>query len=80
MVIDHLKLVEEKFPDGTNYVGEYISGKKHGKGKFTMPNGTFYEGEFFEDKLEGKVFIFKCRVCLNGLKIKYIQDNGKTIL
>lgn len=75
-----LKLAEEKFTDGTNYIGEYKAGKKHGKGKFIMQNGTFYEGEFFEDKLEGKVLIVLKREYLNGLKIKFIQDNGKTTL
>jgi len=35
------------------YIGEFKSNKRHGKGKILYHNGEHYEGEFFEDKMTG---------------------------
>ena len=34
------------------YEGQYVEGKKVGKGKFTWPDGSTYEGDF-NDAIEG---------------------------
>ena len=45
----------ETWPDGQTYDGEYIDGKKQGKGKLTWGDGSFYEGNFMEGRIEGTV-------------------------
>lgn len=35
------------------YKGEFLDGKKHGKGKVEWKDGTWYEGEFMQGKIEG---------------------------
>lgn len=47
---------EERYTDGNFYKGEFLNGKKNGKGSFYLANGTFYEGDFKDDKLEGNVW------------------------
>jgi hypothetical protein len=42
------------FSNGGSYEGDYINGKKTGKGIHTWKNGNIYEGKFFHDKLTGK--------------------------
>jgi hypothetical protein len=42
------------FEDGSIYEGDFVKGKKHGKGKYTFPNGNAYEGDFVDDFLHGK--------------------------
>ena len=32
---------------------QFLNGKQHGKGKYTLPNGYYYEGEWKEGKIEG---------------------------
>jgi len=39
---------------GDNYVGNYVDGKEHGKGKFTWANGDVYEGDWVDSKKHGK--------------------------
>ena len=41
-------------------MGEWVNGKKEGKGSYKFPNGDFYEGEWKNDQImgEGK-FIYK---------------------
>ena len=43
----------ESWPDGAKYEGDYIDGKKEGKGKLTFADGSYYEGEFKENKRNG---------------------------
>jgi hypothetical protein len=33
--------------------GDFVNGKKHGKGKYTFSNGDEYDGEWAEDKKHG---------------------------
>lgn len=33
-----------KWSNGTLYVGSYVAGKKHGRGKLTFPDKSVYEG------------------------------------
>jgi hypothetical protein len=33
----------ESWPDGAKYEGDYIDGKKEGKGKLTFADGSYYE-------------------------------------
>ena len=42
------------YPSGVVYEGEYLAGKKHGKGKSTHPNGNVYEGGWRNDKRHGE--------------------------
>jgi hypothetical protein len=39
--------------DGAKYEGEYIDGKKEGKGKLTFADGSFYQGEFKSNEICG---------------------------
>ena len=36
---------EQKFPDGSLYLGEFVDGKMHGKGKWIDADGTSYVGD-----------------------------------
>ncbi|KRX09970.1 Protein kinase-like domain [Pseudocohnilembus persalinus] len=36
------------------YVGDFIDGKRTGKGIFTLNNGDIYEGDWVDDKMTGK--------------------------
>ena len=36
------------------YSGEFLKGKKHGKGKIEWKDGTWYEGNFIAGRIEGK--------------------------
>lgn len=73
------KIGEEKYLDGNIYKGEFVNGKKNGKGHFLLANGTFYDGDFKEDKLEGYVFIFIKRVFSHGQKLKFTKETGGII-
>lgn len=39
---------------GRQYVGEWVAGQWHGKGKLLNPNGDSYEGEFYLDARHGQ--------------------------
>ena len=41
------------WPDGATFEGEYINGKKHGKGAFTWADKSTYNGEFFNNNIHG---------------------------
>ena len=43
-----------QYPDGSNYEGQYLNGKKHGFGVLQTPEGYEYEGTFENNKYEGK--------------------------
>ena len=36
------------------YQGDFVNGKKSGKGKYTFANGDIYDGEWVEDKMSGQ--------------------------
>ena len=47
------------FPDGQEYDGDYMQGKRQGYGKLKMANGNIYEG-YFADNVpcgQGKLII-----------------------
>jgi hypothetical protein len=44
--------------DGGRYEGDYVDGKKSGKGVYTWPNGHRYEGDWVNDKRNGKGTLF----------------------
>ena len=41
------------WPDGAQYIGSYVNGKKDGKGKFKWSDGATYEGDFRDNNIEG---------------------------
>ena len=43
----------KQYESGGIYEGEFLEGKQHGKGKYTLPNGYIYEGDWFYGKIEG---------------------------
>jgi len=47
----------ESWPDGAKYEGDYIDGKKEGKGKLTFADGSYYEGEFKQMRFVGMASI-----------------------
>ena len=45
------------YADGTEfkvYQGEFLHGKRHGRGKITYTNGNSHDGEYAEDKEHGR--------------------------
>lgn len=41
-------------PGGGKYEGEFVDGKRHGKGKYTFAQGGQYEGDFFHGIMHGR--------------------------
>jgi len=42
-----------EYADGSKFIGEFVDGKREGKGVETYPNGDHYEGSFKNDKRHG---------------------------
>jgi len=42
------------WPNGDRYEGEWVDGKKHGRGKMTRVNGDWYEGEWHGGYVDGE--------------------------
>jgi len=40
--------------EGNRYEGDFVDGKRTGKGTFTWANGNKYEGDFVDGKFHGK--------------------------
>lgn len=55
------------FADGSTYIGEWLNGQPHGKGKWTNSDGSYYDGHWNEGKKCGwGVFVNSdCRVTGN---------------
>lgn len=45
--------VVKNWPDGKQYRGEMLDGKRHGKGSITYPDGASYEGDWHNDWRHG---------------------------
>ena len=43
----------KQYETGGIYEGEFLNGKQHGKGKYSLPNGYSYEGEWKNGRIEG---------------------------
>jgi hypothetical protein len=43
----------EWYSNGSVYVGKFLNGEKHGKGKLTFVSGEVYEGDFEFDNFNG---------------------------
>lgn len=43
---------EVNYADGSRYVGEFLNGKRHGKGMH-IDKDCVFEGEFYNGKIEG---------------------------
>lgn len=70
-----------------SYVGEQVSGMKHGRGKYFYPDGATYEGDWLDDRANGKG-IFKTKTSTydgewdedlkhGKAKETFMEDGGK---
>uniref|UniRef100_A0A8U7MSF5 Uncharacterized protein n=1 Tax=Corvus moneduloides TaxID=1196302 RepID=A0A8U7MSF5_CORMO len=48
-----------QYPLRSEYIGDFVKGKRHGRGLFIYPSGATYNGEWVCDKKHGKVRIDK---------------------
>jgi len=44
------------YSDGSIYEGEFLLGKKHGKGTMTYPDGKVKKGKWKDDKYKNGLF------------------------
>ena len=44
----------KQYETGGVYEGEFLDGKQHGTGKYTLPNGYEYQGQWVEGRIEGQ--------------------------
>lgn len=42
-----------KYKNGSNYVGQFVDGVKHGKGRYSSSSGYEYEGDWFKGEQSG---------------------------
>ena len=49
-----------KWPDGSEYEGDYVKGVREGLGKFTWSNGNTFKGVFKKGKPNGKGTVTNC--------------------
>ena len=62
-----------KYPDGSEYVGEFKDNLKSGQGKFTFADSSSYEGPWENDLKQGRgTFTFA-----NGMKFTGNFDKGE---
>lgn len=58
--------------DGSVYEGDFVNGKRTGKGKYTWPSGDVYEGDFRNNEITGK----GRKTLANGTVLKGDFENG----
>ena len=64
---------EEKYNEGSSYVGEFQNGKRHGYGKYTFPNGATYEGWWRDSQRHGQ----GKQIQVSGASYEGGWENGK---
>eukprot|EP00927_Polykrikos_kofoidii_P086963 TRINITY_DN9897_c0_g2_i1.p1 TRINITY_DN9897_c0_g2~~TRINITY_DN9897_c0_g2_i1.p1 ORF type:complete len:539 (+),score=59.72 TRINITY_DN9897_c0_g2_i1:99-1715(+) len=42
------------YPDGSKYQGQFLDGKRHGRGSWTLADGTIYRSQWCDDKRHGE--------------------------
>ena len=57
--------------NGKRYDGEWVDGKKHGRGKMTLANGNWYDGKWHDDYADGEG-----KAMINGKMYKGVWDRG----
>ena len=63
--------------DNSSYKGEYVDGKKQGKGKYTWPDGSYFEGDWNDNMISGYVYFDNYnRENIFGLMGGLIKVNG----
>ena len=85
----HRQFLQHKDENGNVYIGEWLSGKRDGRGRQTWKNGDLYEGEWKEDKQDGlgrSTFSSGCRYigwisqnCKQGIG-EYIWSDGSSYI
>ena len=63
---------EYHWPEGGEYIGDYVHNIKEGLGKFTWTNGRVYEGPFSQGRPHGSGKLFQ-----NGKKFDVVFEYGK---
>ena len=53
-----MSLGTEVWPDHSKYEGQFVGGKKQGKGKFYWADGAIFVGDFVDNNIEGTGFSF----------------------
>lgn len=63
------------FPDGAKYVGQFLNGMKHGRGRFISADGSEYRGEFMHGEPHGT----GTYIHADGRKKRVVFDMGRLI-
>jgi len=54
--MDLVKLLgKETWEDGSKYEGNYVEGRKHGKGTYTWNDGSVFTGDWVDNNINGYV-------------------------
>eukprot|EP01102_Stenamoeba_stenopodia_P020946 TRINITY_DN8322_c0_g1_i1.p1 TRINITY_DN8322_c0_g1~~TRINITY_DN8322_c0_g1_i1.p1 ORF type:complete len:1150 (+),score=232.72 TRINITY_DN8322_c0_g1_i1:180-3629(+) len=48
-----VRVVSQTYPNGDTYEGEFVNGKRHGKGKYTFSSGDVFEGQHEQGQFSG---------------------------
>ena len=55
----------------SSYRGDFLDGKKHGKGVKVMPNGDRYTGDFLDDYRDGRgVYVWGDKIAMGGRSLR----------
>lgn len=50
-----------KLENQATYIGQWLNGQKHGRGKQIWPDGSFYEGYWYQNQAHGKGRLIHCQ-------------------